>query len=152
MSSEHTDMLTRVFCDVLEKMAFMFGDPAEPEEMPESVPEPLVASISFEGPVKGALHLAVSRSMSIEIAANSLGMDPEDPEVASKGEDALKELLNVVCGNVLTELAGEEPVFDLSIPELKAVDQKAWNTLQGHANTALFIVDDFPALMNLSLK
>ena len=31
--------------------------------------------------------------------------------------DALKETLNILCGNILTEMAGDEPQFNLGPPQ-----------------------------------
>lgn len=152
MSKEHFEVLGRVFCSVLERMAFMFGEAAEAGDLPDTVADPVKASISFEGPIRGTLLLAIPREMCSEVAANSLGMDAGDPEAVSRGEDAFKELINVLCGNVLTEVAGDEVIFDLSIPEMKATSESDWKALQEDENTALFLVDDYPALVQFNIQ
>ena len=47
-----------------------------------------------------------------------LGADDESGLTTGNLVDALKEILNMVLGNVLTEVYGNEPVFDLDLPQL----------------------------------
>jgi CheY-specific phosphatase CheX len=81
-----------------------------------------------------------------------LGVGPEDERVMDRARDALKEVLNVTCGGILTHIAGDQPVFDLTVPEVDEVDGEAWRTLAGDAGTAAFMVDDYPALLKLQLN
>ena len=152
MNPDHVDKLKSVYCDVIEKMAFMFGEPAEAEEMPQSAPRAVLAHISFKGPLEGTLALAVPEAMGAELAANALGIDQDDPAASEKAEDSVKELLNVVCGNLLTEIAGEDPVFDLSIPEVVELNEAGWKKLENDGNCLAFIVDDYPNFLWLALK
>ena len=50
------------------------------------------------------------------LAANMLGVEEDDPVCSEKGMDALKEILNMIVGNCLTEAWGPGPVFHLHIP------------------------------------
>ena len=45
-----------------------------------------------------------------------LGQEEPPPEPTQK--DALGEIVNVICGNLLPSIAGPEPVFDISAPEI----------------------------------
>jgi hypothetical protein len=45
-----------------------------------------------------------------------LGIDETEESARDKGFDALKELLNMIVGNLLTELYGAEPIFELGLP------------------------------------
>ncbi len=45
-------------------------------------------------------------------------MDDGDEIPPDQQQDALKELCNVLCGNLLPEVAGSKAVFDLAAPEL----------------------------------
>ena len=73
--------------------------------------------MTYSGGMTGSISLIVPDDVCPEIAANVLGKDPDDAIVAAQSADALKEVLNVLCGNILTAVAGESPVFDLSVPE-----------------------------------
>ena len=151
MSSEYRETVTTVFCDVLENLAFMFGDEVPREEIPPVTGEYVRAQMTFDGAFVGALLLAVPTTMCPEIAANVLGLDPDDEMVATVGEDALKELLNVICGRVLTEVAGEEPVFDLSVPEVETLTDDAWQALLASPDTIALMVDEEPVLLRLEV-
>lgn len=152
MASEHAEMLRAVFGDVIEKMAFMFAEMAEEDEIPDSVPESVEARMSFDGPINGVLAMVVPKEMCPEIAANSLGIDPDEEGAIEKGSDAVKELLNMVCGNMLTELAGVEPVFDLTIPQVSELSADEWKQTRDDPGTIALVVDDYPVLVNLTLQ
>lgn len=152
MNPEYADKLKRVYCDVIEKMAFMFGDVAQAGELPESPPPAILAHISFDGLIEGTLALAVPKAMGAELAANALGVDRDDPAASEKAEDSVKELLNVVCGNLLTEIAGEDPVFDLSIPEIVELSEAGWKKIENDRDSVAFIVDDYPNFIRLAVK
>ena len=150
MSNQEQEILLRVFSDVAESLAFMFAE--TPEEAEECVVTDdcfARARMEFHGPFSGSLLMAVPESMCPEIAANVLGLEPDDDLVTHQPYDALKELLNVTCGNVLTALAGETPVFDLTVPEVTRLDAPAWEALKGEAGVVCCVVDDNPALLQL---
>ena len=77
------------------------------------------AMVDFTGPFGGQLFVAISNDMLAPLASNMLGLDPgeEAPEGVDP-VDALKELLNVICGNLLPALAGDEVVFHIGAPVL----------------------------------
>jgi hypothetical protein len=75
--------------------------------------------VEFTGPFGGAMHIAITENMLRPLATNMLGIDVNEqlPE-GVKLEDALKELLNVTCGNLLPIIGGDEAVFRIGAPEL----------------------------------
>lgn len=137
--------------EVLEQMAYTFGDPAGPEEAQQAEGECWCARMQFEGPFGGVLELAVPASVCAMLAENMLGVDPEDERAQDKARDALKEVLNVTCGSVLTRLAGDAPVFTLSVPEVAVMDEEAWGGMAGAPETVIALVEDEPALLRLTL-
>jgi CheY-specific phosphatase CheX len=78
------------------------------------VPTPHAVSLAFAGPVRGRLVLRVSDDVRTALAGNMLGVDAPAPALQA---DALGELANVVCGNLLPALAGPAAVFRLGAPE-----------------------------------
>ncbi len=149
MSNENSQILNKVFTSVLEQLAFMFAEPPESESPDLGTAGIVQVSMSFHGPFHGTMDLTVPRSMCEELAANVLGLDPDDEMVTRSPFDALKELLNITCGNVLTTLAGDTPVFDLSIPATEQLDAAAWDDLRTRSTTAYCLVDDFPVLLHM---
>lgn len=151
MNPDHAETLTRVFTEVLEQLAFMFVETPDTTETPES--EHLVAtSMAFRGPCSGKVTLAAPREMAPVLAANVLGLDPGEDLGIQASYDALKELLNVTCGNVLTAIAGDEPVFDLTVPEVMEFSSDAWTDLAEQPGTIYCLVDDFPVLLQLEIQ
>ncbi len=116
MLQQQRPTLTAIFSDVLANLAFMFID----ESQAEPPPGPwLETSIQYQGAVRGRLSLCCPREFSETLAANLLGVDSMELEGAGPAEDAIRELLNVVCGQFVTARYGTETVFHLSIPEVR---------------------------------
>lgn len=111
------ELLNQSVADVLERFAFMFVEPAGSDDVPTPVEAFREAALSFTGPWKGRVVLAATEPFCIQLAANVLGLE-EGNITDEAGNDALKELLNVIVGEYLEKSAGREPVFDLSIPEI----------------------------------
>lgn len=89
--------------------------------MPEEDPAPPIvdgraAVVRFGGPVSGAFKLTVNSEMLPQLAANMLGLEDESASTPEEQNDALKELANVLCGNLLPAIAGTEPVFNVHVP------------------------------------
>jgi len=151
MNDERKELLSRVFMDVLEQMAFMFGDTASADDFREISCEILLARMEFHGAMHGSLQLAVPLHMCPELAANFLGTEPEDAEEPRIYRDALKELLNVTCGNVLTSFAGEEPVFDLTVPEVTDLAPDDRELFAQDGSSVFFLVDEHPVAIRLTI-
>jgi len=120
---------TRNFDGLLFQVAEKtFGELAflliEPEEIVQSRHHPpptwgYAARVEFTGPFGGEMHIAITENMLRPLAANMLGIDVD--EELPKGvqlEDALKELLNVTCGNLLPRIGGDQVVFHIAAPTL----------------------------------
>lgn len=144
------EAITRIFTDVLEKMAFMFGEPADLEDIEDPDEALYEASMRFDGESAGEIRLFVPESLCTELAANVLGIENDDEKALRIGQDALKELLNTLCGQILTAMAGEAPVFDLSVPEVSEADHIAWSDSQTRDGVYLFDVEDHPVLLDVS--
>ena len=151
MTVDQREILFEVVREILEKLAYMFGEPAEDGAF-ETPHEAYVGSIKFAGHRDGELCLAVSHEMCMELAANMLGTEIDDPDAEEAAGDALKELLNVSCGNILTALYGTQPTFELSVPEARKTDPKAWEKFSGHPESIRFMIDDYPAFVNLQIR
>ena len=149
MTNSSKKTLAEVIVAVLENQAFIFADVVDNAEAPPLPEEHHVVQMAFIGPVCGGLTMVFPAVMCAEVAANMLGLDEDDELAIAGGQDALKELVNVVCGQVLTEVAGEEPVFDLTVPEISTMDQEAWDKMLRDSETVALLVDDEPVLARL---
>ncbi len=139
-----------VLLEVLEKQAFLFVDPGEDPDL-ASVDVYLAASVGFAGAAAGRVSLAVPSAMAAELASNFLGCEPDDPAAAAQAADACKEILNIVCGHILTELYGPTPVFDLGDLEagpLAATEAADWSAAEGGM---AFSVEGSPVLLRVDI-
>lgn len=149
MLEANAESIQEVFCEVLESLAFMFGDPADKEGLATDEPV-LEATVEFRGPSQGGLTILTPHSVAGEVAANLLGVDPDDESAAEQAHDALGELMNVTLGRLLTTLAGAGPVFDLSPPKVSDADGEKWNQFMEAPQTVAFLIDDRPVLLRFS--
>ncbi|MBS3820350.1 MAG: hypothetical protein GVY16_07295 [Planctomycetes bacterium] len=112
-----SDTLWTVGEETFESLAFML--PMPEDEDPAADGWAHVCRVEFTGPFGGTVFVAISPGMLDPLAANMLGIESGDdtPEGVQK-EDAIKELLNVVCGNLLPAIAGSQEVFHIASPTL----------------------------------
>ncbi|MGD9332040.1 MAG: chemotaxis protein CheX [Desulfobacterales bacterium] len=122
MMAEQSELLMEVAGETLEQLAFIFSfpDDMDPEAIWEA--ETTGCHITFSGPNNGELLMVISSSAMPELAANMLGLDDDEPPLPDQQNDALKESLNVICGNLLPRIGGEEAVFDIQAPKIMNVD------------------------------
>lgn len=100
--------------------------------------------VAFTGPLRGYLALRVTDDVARALAANMLGVDEPAPALV---RDALGEVANVVCGNLLPSLAGQKAVFHLSAP----APLGAPNALEAPALAASLGIDGGRAEVTLHL-
>lgn len=151
MTVETTELIGGVFCDVLARMAFMFGDSAGPADLPTPAGGAVLAAMTFRGARRGSLTLAAADGLCPELAANVLGLEPQEAQALDRSGDAFQELLNVTCGHVLTAVAGESAVFDLDAPQLSRLDEAGWTALRDAPGAVGFVVEGHPVLLRLQL-
>lgn len=103
----------------------------------------------FKGVMSGTLAVLCTREFMENIWRNLLGLD-YDSEVSDEScEDALKELINVFCGNFLTEAYGDDIVFELVYPLVRPASE---DDIDGFFNNKLvlcFLADDQPIALAL---
>ena len=152
MQSSTKDQLSHTFLEVVEQLTFMFGEQMSKDELDAEGTEFIVASMSFEGDLAGHLSVAVPVDITVEIAANILGLEPEEVEPEFMRRDALAEMLNVVCGHVIMALEGTDANFKLKSPETKTVDEDMFNKMMLSDDFIGFMLDDNPVFLGLSLE
>jgi len=109
--------LTQVANDTLEKLAFLFAFPDS--ERVDDGPDPtVVGRVAFFGYFNGSLLMRISSSVIPELAGNMLGLD-DGAEISDvQQHDALKEIINVICGNLLPTVAGDQVEFNIEAPKI----------------------------------
>jgi CheY-specific phosphatase CheX len=122
MSKQLRSQLTRATISTFEDLGFVLPTP-DVDEHQAAVALAWRARVAFRGPVTGWLEVRTTDRVADELAANMLGStDAVAPEVK---RDALGEIANVVCGNVVPALGTAADVFDLNAPEVQALEAGA---------------------------
>jgi chemotaxis protein CheY-P-specific phosphatase CheC len=142
MPQQKAPTLLTIFSEVLADLAFMFTDDVDPEPTPGE--QWLEVSISYDGEATGTLYFRCPRSFSQTLAANLLGTDPNDDEADSQAEDAAKEFMNIVCGQLVTAIHGTEHVFNLAIPQLREMTETPSLEPTDNENISTLAVDGQP--------
>ena len=119
MSQPLATPLLRATTATFENLALLACDAAETWPDTPDAREPLAsASVVFAGASRGRLDLIVSRTLLPIIAGNMLGVEhASDPALQ---EDALGELANVICGNILADLDSVRVEVRISPPAVCA--------------------------------
>jgi hypothetical protein len=104
--------LAEVITAVLGDLAYMISDdqPAPPGSVW------LRGEISYDGPAQGTLSCWCTREFAAQLAANLLGTEVNACDPAPETEDALREFMNVLCGQLVVAWYGKTDVFSLGIP------------------------------------
>ncbi len=103
-----------------EELGFLLPD-AEVNDQQSNADLKACSRIHFNGASEGWLSIRLYGGFLAEMTANMLGEEDEPSE--QDQADALGELSNVVCGNLLPAVAGPEAVYDLGAPEVQLSDQ-----------------------------
>ncbi len=146
------EVLQKSVLRVIEQLTFMFGDPVAKEELDIDGHKFVKAEMTFSGDQSGRICIAVPFEATTEIAANILGLEPEDHQSQEMTEDALGELLNVVCGHVVRDLSGAGANFTLHPPvteELSATDMDSALLRDEYLG---FELEDYPGLFGLMVE
>lgn len=117
MKTELEEYLLRVGEETFESMAYIMpADPLGGEAVGSGTR--IWVSVFFAGPFNGCLYLGASATLLPTLAANMMGLVDDEAPPLQLQQDALKELANVVCGNLLPALAGPDAIFEVQAPHL----------------------------------
>ena len=144
--------LFKVGLKVFEEMGFLLPT-SEIDEEQASAPFEAGVSVNFSGPIEGTMLLTLSGNILMDLAANMIGEDglPDLPQQL----DALKEVANVICGNLLPHVCGSESVFEIGEPQIRnqqdigkgiftqAVVKQPIGLEGGRADLSLYISEDY---------
>lgn len=102
--------------DVFETMFALKLEPIEADSAAGLEGMRYISSVCFAGDATGIVSLHVGQELSRLMAANMLGMEPEEVEGTSEIEDMLGELGNIVGGNLKSALTDTGLRCALSTP------------------------------------
>lgn len=147
MPAEHQDQLIEVFTRVAERITFMFAEPAEKDSIEAPASEFRRVHIAFNGDFAGELTMWIPLDARTEITANVLGEDEDECEAT---DDTLGELMNMVCGNFLTQIVGYEGVLNLTPPECESAPEE-FAPLVDDPETIALLLDEHPVFLKVTL-
>ena len=134
-----------------EELGMVFSSDECNEEQ-QNAPVEATVEVGFQGPRSGRLLVTVCGGILPSIALNMLGDDEEPSQ--EELEDTLKEIANVICGNVLPSLDGPDAEYHIDPPHVLAgpLDENSTETSlvaktqvgldEGRAEVSLFLAGD----------
>jgi CheY-specific phosphatase CheX len=141
---ETVDLLSRATQEVLETM--FFTDVLGTVEFPRDCTEPFVAARArFRGEPSGSVGLCVSAAAARIIAANFLG--EEETLTSRQVQDVIAELVNMVCGSVVSRLESHTS-FEIRHPEPTSAE----SVIEEGATKHCYELDDGILAVTLSLQ
>jgi CheY-specific phosphatase CheX len=134
MTTSLETSLFRAAATTFEELGFLF--PSRDLDDAQSDAAPAVAvEVGFDGETAGALIVQLCGDILGDLAANMLGQE-EAPEERLQ-LDALGEVANVICGNVLPTLAGGQAVYRLEAPRPVATAVEPAQRPRAHVRVGL---------------
>ncbi len=122
-----------------EELGFILPSP-DLTTTQRQAPGRAVVSVEFHGPLQGKLWVALYGNILSLLTANMLGEDTIPSE--QQQQDALQEICNVICGNMLPKIAGTEAVFQIGTPEYHAFSTSIVEQFTSASSTATIGLDE----------
>jgi hypothetical protein len=152
METRRSQAAVRVFAEVFAEFAFLFGDPVPREKLPALEGPGYLATMAFGGPILGGVTLGLPERLALEIAANTLGLDPSDLKVKSSAQDAVREVASVLGGHLASSFAGTSSDVALYPPRLVPLEESVWERLCDDSSTLCFAVNGCPVLFRVEFR
>lgn len=152
-NQEMKEVTLQTVMEVLEQTAFVFPDAVD---MLDGVSFDdlsfIMVKLNFTGDYKGEVRMILAIDFCTELAANLLGEDIEDSTPDENNYDSAKEMLNIISGQLLTRMFGDEALFSLTAPEVEELPNEKLFELIDKSDYALCMVDEFPVITMFTLE
>ncbi|MBI5266842.1 MAG: hypothetical protein HY851_06375 [candidate division Zixibacteria bacterium] len=126
--------LSEVLCRVLEQVTFAFSEPVSDTGKVDPAAEPFIeVTLKYWGASSGRVLLILPLSLSRQLGASMLGLDPDADDSADTQADAAKEIGNIMTGQMLTAVYGPRAVFNMEAPVVRELTaEEFFSILDGH--------------------
>ncbi len=142
----------QVLKKVAEEFAFMFADDQE-NPSDELVCDGLIrARMKFSGDIKGEIIMVAPVELCRNMVSNVLGIEETEEQTNVDPKEALAEFLNIYCGNLLTEVGGEDAVFDLCPPEAEEIPLENLGNLVDEEEYLSILLDEIPIFVKVIIE
>jgi CheY-specific phosphatase CheX len=123
--------LYQTAASIFEEVGFIFLMPEMSDEQRDAELEAAVY-VEFEGHSRGRLVLAAYGGLLPVLAGNMLGEN--GPISEDQQRDALGEIANIICGNILPRITGTTDLFHIAAP--RSIDAKELASYMAEPNSA----------------
>lgn len=131
---------------IFTEWAMMIVD--DEDEQADDLPddEMYKAWLHFDGDFQGCYSICCGGEFASELAGNLIGEFDSDPSISDQ-LDALKELINIISGNLLTTCFTEDWVFALTAPEATRISKEEFEDITTNSKT-FFSVEGMPVFFS----
>jgi two-component system chemotaxis response regulator CheY len=150
-ASTRAAQVDAVFCPILETFAFVYPEPVSLGDLPQPGDDLLTASVTFSGAANGALSISAPCELCIELSANILGTDRDDPDARMRGADALGEIANIAAGH-LVSVVEPDLITTLQPPIVSQCDTPAWRRQVESPCARTYVIEELPIVVTLGLR
>ena len=123
------ESIARSVQDLFDTMMDMAVQPLAMGSRPPTEGHNLVGSLTFAGEVVGAINIQVDDSFGRTMTAAMLGMEPEEIESDEEIKDVIREICNIVGGNLKTDFENAGMSCAISTPSITAGEDFEMETL-----------------------
>ena len=152
MTTADSRTLRETFCRVIETAAFLCGEPVAKGDVGKTPEDAVCARMRFSGDLTGSIAVAAPAPLAPLIAANMLGVEPDASEARDRSNDAFREMVNVLCGQVLAAMTDGRGRFGLSVPELSYLHPAGWQAILDRPGTMAFRAEGVPILLEVQAQ
>jgi len=146
------EALNEVTSNVLEQTAFVFTEPADMSDgLDFGDFEMVMMTLQYSGDEHGTVSLVLPVEFCRELSENMLGVDAVDTDSDDMHLDSAKELVNMIAGQLMTQLFGETAVLNLSPPQIRTLPNEELQEEISKQSYVCNMVDDYPVITTLSL-
>ena len=147
------ESLNEVVSKVFEQTAFLFPEPANlADGISFDDLELFLVTITFSGEAEGDVSLILPIEMCRELSSNILGEDAGETEDREKYIDAVKEILNIITGQLLTKLFGHKALFNLSAPQIMELNREEFFSTIEQKDYSCHLIEQYPVITTLTLR
>lgn len=141
MPTDFNQTLALALGSVIKSMAALPAEIVDHGEIPAINAPLLHAHIGFTGEHAGEIGLLLDPALAALLAQRILGVESPDLLLEDMIEDAVNEVLNIVCGQFLSMAFGETPVFSLTVPHAFPLGVLASRAILQNPQVTAFMVD-----------
>ncbi len=146
------ESLNEIVSKVFEQTAFLFPEPADLcDGISFDDMELLYVTITFSGEAEGEVSIILPIEMCRELWANILGEDFGDTEDREKYIDAVKEMLNIIAGQLLTKLFGHKALFNLTAPQIKELNREEFFSTMDQRDYSCHLIEQYPVITSMTI-